>query len=157
MNLSSTWMGLSIQYQQKMYPSLKSKNNISVNVFGYEDGYYPLYISRNQKEKHVNLLLIEKGGKTHYCLITDLNKMLFSQTKHKARKFFCTYCLHGFSSEILLMEHKHCVKTWYTMHRTTQWKDKFMTFKNWGKMLKVPFVIYADFECIPVPFAKWEK
>ena len=26
-----------------------------------------------------------------------------------------------------------------------------MTFKNWGKMLKVPFVIYADFECILSP------
>ena len=54
----------------------EKQNDISVNALGYEEGYYPLYISRNQKEKHVNLLLIEKGGKTHYCLITDLNKML---------------------------------------------------------------------------------
>ena len=128
------------------------KQNISVNVFGYEDGYYPLYISRNQQEKHVNLLLIEKGGKTHYCLITDLNKMLHSQTKHKGRKFFCTYCLHGFSSEILLMQHKLL----YEKHgaqctELPSGKDKFMTFKNWGKMLKVPFVIYADFECILSP------
>ena len=30
-------------------------------------------------------------------------------------------------------------------------KDKIMTSKNWGKMLKVPFVIYADFECILSP------
>ena len=52
----------------KDVPKFEKQNNISVNVFGYEDGYYPLYISRNQQEKHVNLLLIEKGGKTHYCL-----------------------------------------------------------------------------------------
>ena len=123
-------------------------------MFGYEDGYYPLYISRNQKEKHVNLLLIEKGGKTHYCLITDLNKMLHSQTKHNGRKFFCTYCLHGFSSEILLMEHKPlCEKHGAQCTELPSGKDKFMTFKNWGKMLKVPFVIYADFECILSPLS----
>ena len=40
----------------------EKQNDISVNVFGYEEVYYPLYISRNQKEKHVNLLLIEKSG-----------------------------------------------------------------------------------------------
>ena len=28
----------------------KRQNNISVNVFGYEDGYYPLYIFRNQEK-----------------------------------------------------------------------------------------------------------
>ena len=49
----------------KDVPNFEKQNNISVNVFGYEDGYYPLYISRNQQEKHVSLLLIEKGGKTH--------------------------------------------------------------------------------------------
>ena len=67
----------------KDVPKFEKQNDISVNVFGYEDGYYPPYISRNQQEKHVNLLLTEKGGKTHYCLITDLNKMLHSQTKDK--------------------------------------------------------------------------
>ena len=98
--------GITYPVAIKDVPKFEKQNNISVNVFGYEDGYYPLYISRNQKEKHVNLLLIEKGGKTHYCLITDLNKMLHSQTKHKARKFFCTYCLHGFIRKDLLDQHK---------------------------------------------------
>ena len=98
--------GIAYPVAVKDVPKFEKQNNISVNVFGYEDGYYPLYISRNQKEKHVNLLLIEKGGKTHYCLITDLNKMLHSQTKHNGRKFFCTYCLHGFMRKDLLDKHK---------------------------------------------------
>ena len=103
------------------------KQNISVNVFGY----YPLYISRNQKEKHVNLLLIEKGGKTHYCLITDLNKMLHSQTKHNGRKFFCTYCLHGFITKDLLDQQKPlCEKHGAQCTELPSGKDKIMTFKN---------------------------
>ena len=128
------------------------KQNISVNVFGYEEGCYPLYISRNQQEKHVNLLFIEKGGKTHYCLITDLNKMLHSQTKDKQRKHFCTYYLHGFIRKDLLDQHKPlCEKHGAQCTELPSGKDKIMTFKNWGKMLKVPFVICADFECILSP------
>ena len=67
----------------KDVPKFEKQNNISVNVFGYEESYYPLYISKTQKDKHVNILLIERDGKTHYCLIKDLNRMLYSQTKHK--------------------------------------------------------------------------
>ena len=133
-------------------PKFEKQNDISVNVFEYENGYYPLYISRNQKEKHVNLLLIEKGGKTHYCLITDLNKMLHSQTNHQHKTFYCTYCLHGFMRKDLLDKHKPlCEKHGAQCTELPSGKDKFMTFKNWGKMLKVPFVIYADFECILSP------
>ena len=144
--------GITYPVAVKDVPKFEKQNNISVNVFGYEDGYYPLVISRNQKEKHDNLLLTEKGGKTHYCLITDLNKMLHSQTKHKARKFFCTYCLHGFIRKDLLDQHKPlCEKHGAQCTELLSGKDKFMTFKNWGKMLKVPFVIYADFECILSP------
>ena len=75
--------GIAYPVAVKDVPKFEKQNNISVNVFGYEEGYYPLYISKNQKERHVNRLLIEKGGKTHYCLISDLNKMLHSQSKDK--------------------------------------------------------------------------
>ena len=144
--------GITYPVAIKDVSKFEKQNDISVNVFGYENGYYPLYISRNQKETHVNLLLIEKGGKTHYCLITDLNKMLHSQTKYEGRKFFCTYCLHGFIRKDLLDTHKPlCEKHGAQCTELPSGKDKFMTFKNWGKMLKVPFVIYADFECILSP------
>ena len=39
----------------KDVPKFEKQNGISVNVFGYEDGYYPLYMSRDQKERHANL------------------------------------------------------------------------------------------------------
>ena len=52
----------------------------------------------------------------------------------------------------LLDQHKAlCEKCGAQCTELPSGKDKFMTFKNWGKMLKVPFVIYADFECILSP------
>ena len=53
--------GIAYPVAVKDVPKFGKQNDISVNVFGYEEGSYPLYISRNQKKRHVNLLLIEKG------------------------------------------------------------------------------------------------
>ena len=139
--------GISYPVAVKDVPTFEQQNNISVNVFGYEEGYYPLYISRNQRVKHINLLLIEKDGSTHYCLIKDLNKMLYSQTKYKGRKYFCPYCLHGFTREDLLIKHKPLYEK-HGLQCTVMPEDKDMKFKDIAKMVKVPFVIYADFECI---------
>ena len=154
LNMSGTAYPVAVKGVSKF----EKQSNISVNVFGYEEGYYPLYISRKQHKKHVNLLLIEKDGKTHYCLIRYLNKMIYSQTKHHRRKFFCTYCLHGFIRKDLLDQQKpQCERYDAQCTELPSGKDKFMTFKNWGKMLKAPFVIYANFECILSPLQNGKK
>ena len=103
--------GITYPVAVKDVPKFEKQNDIFVNVFGYKNGYYPLYISKDQMERHVNLLLLEDKGKTHYCLIKNLNGMLYSQTKHKAQQYFCTYCLHGFTREDLLIAHKQLCET----------------------------------------------
>ena len=146
--------GITYPVAVKDVPKFEKQNDISVNVFGYEDGYYPLYISRDQKERHVNHLLLEQKGKTHYCLIKDLNRMLYSQTKHKAQQYFYTYCLHGFTREDLIAHKPLCESHGPQCTVLADKKDRLMKFTQWGKKLKVPFVIYADFECILSPLPK---
>ena len=70
--------GITYPVAVKKVPTFEKQNNISVNVFGFEDEYYPLYISPEQKEIHVNLLLIHDEEKSHYCLIKNLGMMLSS-------------------------------------------------------------------------------
>ena len=75
-------------------------NNININVFRYEKQEpYPVYISKEKFNYMLNLLLITKGKEQHYVLIKDFNKFLDNQTKHKARKYFCMYCLQCFRYE----------------------------------------------------------
>ena len=135
----------------------KLNSTLSVNVFGVEEDmryYYPLYISKRQspEREHINLLLIEKDGKSHYCLIKDLSKMLYNENKHKGRTHFCSNCLHGFTTKALCTKHSElCLNNEaLTIEMPTE-EDKFMQFRQVKKMLKVPFVVYADFECILVP------
>ena len=45
-------------------------NDISVNVFGYEQGtLYPIHLTKIRGVRHVNLLLISKGENDHYSWI----------------------------------------------------------------------------------------
>lgn len=49
---------------------------ISVNVFGFESNVIvgPYYITKEEKSKHINLILLTKNGKSHFVLINDLSK-----------------------------------------------------------------------------------
>ena len=57
-----------------------------VNVFGYENKVYPLHISKKPYNQTLNLLLIIEKDKSHYVFIKDLNRLMFSRTKHKIKK-----------------------------------------------------------------------
>ena len=58
----------------------RQNNVISVNVFGR--------ITKQKGKKHVNLLFLQEGYITHYCLITDLNRFLHrTKTCHKKMIF----------------------------------------------------------------------
>ena len=78
----------------KQINKIEKKNSIRINVFGYEEKQpYPIYISDEKYEDHMELLLITKDENKHYVLIKDFNKFMYQQTKHKERKHFCMHCL----------------------------------------------------------------
>ena len=46
---------------------LCKKNNICINVFGYENGLvFPIYVSRQKFEDSIDLLLLIDDDKSHY-------------------------------------------------------------------------------------------
>lgn len=129
---------------------MEKQNNINVNVFGYENKQsFPIYISKQKFEKTLNLLLISNNETNHYCLITDFNKFMYNQTKHKERKHFCISCLQCFTSERVLSEHRKVCIAINGAHAIQMPKvGSKIGFKNYHKQLQGPFVIYADFEAI---------
>ena len=135
----------------KQINKIEEKNNIRINVFGYEDKQpFPLYISKEKFEDQMNLLLITQDINKHYVLIDDFNKFMYNKTKHKQKKHFCMHCLQCFSSERVLTEHKdNCLVINGTQAVKMPEKGKnILKFENYHKQQAVPFVIYADFEAI---------
>ena len=144
------YSGIEFPVNVKQYNKIERQNNISINVFGYEDKQpYPIHVSKEKFEDQMNLLLITKGENKH-VLVKDFNKFMYNQTKHKERKHFCMYCLQCFSSERILINHKeNCLQV--SGKKAIKMPDKdnnVLKFNNFHKQLPVPFVIYAYFEAI---------
>ena len=63
---------------------IEIKNNICINVFGYENKWaFPIYISEQKFEDSMDLLLLNNDNKSHYVYIKDFNRFMFHKTKNK--------------------------------------------------------------------------
>ena len=135
----------------KHYNKIEKQNSININVFGYENKQpYPIYVSKEKYEDHMELLLVTEKENKHYVLIKDFNRFMYNQTKHEHRKHFCMHCLQCFSSDRVLSNHKeNCIQVNGTQAIKMPNKDNnILKFNNFHKQQPVPFVIYADFEAI---------
>ena len=164
--------GISFPMALKDIPKFERQNNVSVSVYGYQDGkndqkgfVYALKVSKEVNERHVNLLLISNDETNHYCYIKDFNRLVSSQYSNQNNKtYFCRFCLHGFSRSYTskdlsqhrrsdeemkkkLKEHEESCFA-FAAQRIEFPEDPIVKFKNIKHQLAAPFVVYADFESI---------
>ena len=119
--------------------------------FGYENKQpYPLRISKENFEDHMELLLISGDMNKHFVYIKDFNRFMFNQTKHKNKKHFCMHCLQCFSTQDVLDGHKlNCIAINGEQAIRMPSKDNnILKYNHYQKQLPAPFVIYADFEAL---------
>ena len=148
----------------------KQNPNISITVLGYneKDKVHPLSVSEYvyNREHNIILLLIEKDGVKHYCLVKNPSRLLSKQiSAHKEGTHLCFRCLNSFWS------HKSLEKHWEYCHNqeavkiNMPEKGTMLRFKHHERSEKVPFVIYADTEaliksiqnCEPNPESSYTK
>ena len=152
------WSGIEFPVSLKQIDKFENNNNYAINVFGYEYAVvYPLRISEKKNEKVINLLLIANEETNHYCWIKNMSRLLSSEiNNHQHKRHFCYRCLNSFISVKSLDKHKeYCqnneaVKIEMPMFKDDEGKflgPKYIYFKNFYKKQRVPFVVYADFEC----------
>ncbi|XP_033744078.1 uncharacterized protein LOC117329956 [Pecten maximus] len=150
--------GMSYPTPVSQISKFERQNQISVNVFGYEDkDIFPMYVTKmRESQHHVNLLFLREEEKSHYCLIRDLNTFL-SRTK-KNKSHFCHFCLQGFTRHDLLEEHiKNCSRHDPQHVEMPDDDNCLLKFEDYRKQMKAPFVIYADFEAYVQPLDTCER
>ena len=103
--------GVEFPLSIKQINKIEQQNEINIKVFGYENKQpYPLRISKEKFEDHMELLLISEDMNNHFVYIKDFNRFMFNQTKHKNKKHFCMHCLQCFSTRDVLDRHKlNCI------------------------------------------------
>ena len=131
--------------QEKDFSQIEVKNNICINVFGYENWLvFPIYISK-QKDS-MDLLLLIDDDKSHYMYIKDFNRFMFHKTKIENKKWFCKICLQCLSNENVFIKHKEdCLSI--NGKQSVQLEEGITEFQNYFKQIPISFKIYADFEC----------
>ena len=129
--------------------TFEKHNPYAINVYGYEGSLYPLRISEKHEAPVINLLLISNGEMSHYCWIKNMSRLLSSQiNNHHHTRMFCSRCLNSFQNQTSLDKHQE----WCSRHEAVNIKmpddkDAHLVFKNFNRKMRVPFVVYADFEC----------
>ena len=154
------WSGIEFPVSEEFVDKFEKQNPYAINVFGYEGVVYPLRISKKNEhscEQVINLLLIANEETNHFCWIKNMSRLISKQkSDHNGKIHFCYRCLNSFYSEKSLEKHKeYCqnneaVKIEMPMFKDDEGKflgPKYIFFKHHYKKQRVPFVVYADFEC----------
>ena len=139
---------------------IEAKFNKKINVYGYADkSIYPLRLTKlgiNDVDECINLLLLsncpknEDDNKKHYIYVKSLSALLRENTKDH-HTHVCPSCLHFYRHKEDLNNHLNngCgAFVEKTKLPTEEKATDYVQFKNYQKMLKNPFIIYADFESI---------
>ena len=132
----------------------KQNPAISITVLGYEGkSVYPLRNSTNTDREHdIILMLIEEGGVKHYCLVKSIERLLSSQASNDKRKrYSCLRCLNPFWCQKALNKHKEYCNEYVAVKIQLPKKGTMLEFKNYHRLEKVPFLVYADFESFIKP------
>ena len=131
----------------------KQNPNISITVFGFneKDKVHPLRVSEHvyNREHNIILLLIERNGVKHYCLVKNPSRLLSKQiSAHKEGTHICFRCLNPFWSHKSLEKHLESCRNHEAVKINMPEKGTMLRFKHHERSEKVSFIIYADTEAL---------
>ncbi|KAL0810435.1 hypothetical protein ABMA28_010574 [Loxostege sticticalis] len=145
---------------------IEKLNNLSINVYGLEYNpttrkntvIGPLYFSKSIKPTHINLLYLTNKTNAHYCFIKSLSRLVLRQVSLRNDPIYiCDGCLVHFTKKESLDRHREfdCSHICTNIPKENENKKNWfgenvptnrLQFDNFDKKMRVPFVIYADFE-----------
>ena len=109
------------------------------------------YKSKNNltQEKQIILLMISDGQKWHYLIFKNLSRLLRGITSKHKEDFYCLNCFHSYRTENKLEAHeKICENQDYCHVEMPTKNNNIIKYNHGEKSMKLPFVIYADLECL---------
>ena len=148
------WEDIDFLSTSKDWKKFESNNEVALNIL-----YVPYntkkiniaYKSKNNltREKQVILLMISNDQNWHYLVVKKLPGLLRGITSTHKEDFYCLNCCHSYRTENKLEAHKKICENHDYCHIGMSTKNNKTIKYNLGeKSMKLPFVIYADLECL---------
>ena len=112
----------------------------------------PAYISKYNHEcnnQAIFLMIIDDDKNWHYLAVKSISTLLRGITSNHHGDIYCLNCFHSYSTENKLKKHeKVCKDHDYCYVKMPDEDKKILKYNPGEKSLKVPFIIYADLECL---------
>ena len=93
--------------------------------------------------------MISNGENWHYLVVKKLSVLLRGITSNHKEDFYCLNCFCAYSTKNKLEEHKKiCENNKYCNVEMPTKDNNTIKYSQGEKTIKLPFVIYADLECL---------
>ena len=101
------------------------------------------------RDNQIILLMISNGENWHYLAVKSLSRLLRGITNNHDGDYYCLNCFHSYRTENKLNAHKKiCENNEYCNIEMPSANNNLIKYNQGEKSLKLPFIIYADLECI---------
>jgi len=132
----------------------KANSNISVTVFAWNGNRVYPWRQSSKRFKTIILFLITNEEKSYYTCVKNLSKLLSLQINSNGHaKQFCLNCTQAFKTKFFLEKHqKWCLANNGVAMVFPKLENKIkFNSKHYCCKMRVPFAVYADFECFTKP------
>ena len=156
------WSGIKFPTSNNQWKKFEKQNpDVALNVLVIEgelkiqQGYISKYNTKRAKCADVQMYEmyadVEKGKKRNYTAIKSLPALLRGVTSTNNGDFYCRNCLGSFRTQETLDLHIQACKDHEFCYVKMPEEGSILRYQEGSKSIRVPFVIYADTECILRP------
>ena len=138
----------------KDWRKIELNNEIALNILYVPHNTRKIQVAYNSKnnltcDKQAILLMITDGEKWHYLTVKNLSGLLRRITSTYKEDFYCLNCFRSYRTRNKLEAHKKiCGNNNYCNVEMPTKDNSIIKYNQGEKSIKLPFVIYADLECL---------
>ena len=148
------WKDIDFPSTSKDWKTFELNNEVALNILYVPHNTKKVEVAYKSKhnltrEKQIILLMISNGENWHYLVVEILSGLLTGITSNHKEDFYCLNCFHSYRTKNKLEAHKKICKNRDYCRVEMPTKDNNVIKYNHGeKSIKLPFVVYADLECL---------
>ena len=148
------WKDIDFPSTSKDWKKFELNNQVALNILYVPHNTKKIEIAYKSKhnltrEKQIILLMISNGENLHYLVVKSLSGLLTGITSNHKEDFYCLNCFHSYRTKNKLEAHKKiCENRNYCRVEMPTKDNNTIKYNHGEKSIKLPFVVYADLQCL---------
>ena len=148
------WKDIDFPSTSKYWRKFELNNETALNILYVSHNTRKIQVAYKSKnnltcDKQVILVMITDGEKWHYLTVKNLPGLLRRIISSHEEDFYCLKCFRSYRTRNKLEAHKKiCENHDYCNVEMPTQDNNIIKYNQGEKSIKLPFVVYADLECL---------